>query len=51
MPGHQVQNFELYKPIIVACSNDIDEEIKNKAKSYGFDQVQAAPLTASKFDD
>jgi hypothetical protein len=51
MLGQQDKNFELYKPVIVAYSDDLDDEKKNNAKNHGFDLVQAAPLTATIFDE
>ena len=36
------------KPLMVACTADSSEDIKNNTKSIGFDLVITAPLTEKK---
>lgn len=39
-----------YKPVMVACSSLVNEEINNDALSAGFDLTLEAPLTADKLE-
>ena len=41
------QNDFLCKPLIVACSSRIDDEVRQKCTDFGFDMVCEAPLEAN----